>query len=134
MTTAPGLASNAGDASATLTTHVLDVTVGRPARGLTVELCRLDGPHAGPVVRTETNADGRSDPPLLVDDDLSPGHDELLFSVGDYFARMADADVEAPPIPYLDVVPVRFGVAASTGRLHVALLITPWSYTTYRGS
>ncbi len=70
---------------------------------------------------------------------MTPGHYELAFEVGDYFATQhprpaAQPEVQSASIPFLDIVPVRFGVAAAIGHLHVALLVTPWSYTTYRGS
>jgi 5-hydroxyisourate hydrolase len=110
-----------------LTTHVLDLTSGRPAAGLRVELRSLDDP-AAPVVRVVTNADGRTDEPLLAGDHLAPGRYELTFAAGDYFGT------EPGSLSYLDIVPVRFGIAPGTDRLHVALLVTPWSYTTYRGS
>jgi hydroxyisourate hydrolase len=115
-----------------LTTHVLDLTGGQPARGLAVALTRLDGPGAGPLVRVETNAEGRTDQPLLSGPDLAAGRYELAYSVGAWFADRSTGNV--PAIPYLDVVPIHFGVDAGTGHLHVALLITPYSYTTYRGS
>ena len=117
-------------ASARLTTHVLDLTSGQPARGMGIALARLDGAGSTVLVDTVTNDDGRTDAPLLVDGHLTPGRYELAFSVGAYFADGGHPSSTA----YLDVVPVRFGVAAGVGHLHVALLVTPWSYTTYRGS
>jgi 5-hydroxyisourate hydrolase-like protein (transthyretin family) len=83
------------------------------------------------LVTTATNVDGRTDAPLLSGDDLAPGRYELAFAVGDHFAA-AIPDVGSPP--FLDVVPIHFGVGPDVGHLHVALLVTPWSYTTYRGS
>ncbi|KAA0123584.1 hydroxyisourate hydrolase [Methylobacterium sp. P1-11] len=114
-----------------LSTHVLDTTSGKPAAGVTVELRRLaaDG-TAERVASAVTNADGRTDGPLLDDATLSAGTYELLFHIGAYFARSGP---EGSP-PFLDVVPVRFGVSDPTGRYHVPLLVTPWSYATYRGS
>jgi 5-hydroxyisourate hydrolase len=120
-----------------LTTHVLDLTSGRPAAGMGFVLTRF-GRGDGPIVVTggETNADGRTDEPLLATDALTPGRYELTFAVGTWFASRhgdpigASADAER----YLDEVPIRFGVAPGTEHLHVALLVTPWSYTTYRGS
>jgi 5-hydroxyisourate hydrolase len=113
-----------------LTTHVLDLTCGRPAAGVRVELTRLD-PSPVSVISVVTNADGRTDQPLLAGPDLLPGRYELTYAVGEYFAS---TDEVAAELPYLDVVPIRFGVVAGTDDLHVALLVTPWSYTTYRGS
>jgi 5-hydroxyisourate hydrolase len=113
-----------------LTTHVLDLTCGRPAAGVHLVLTRLDAPSV-PIVRVATNADGRTDAPLLAGGDLTPGRYELTYAVGDYFATTAE---DAAELSYLDIVPIRFGVAAGTDHLHIALLVTPWSYTTYRGS
>ena len=110
-----------------LTCHVLDTTVGRPAAGMGVSLRRLDGPDPGPLLTTRTDADGRSDGPLLVDDAFPPGRYELAFAVGEHFGL-------DPADRYLDVVPVQFGVRPDDTHVHVALLVTPWSYTTYRGS
>ena len=118
------------DGSPRLTTHVLDTTRGCPAAGLAVTLVALDEVDA-PTVVVVTNADGRTDAPLLSGAALSPGRYELTFAVGAYFAGLGGpATGEA----YLDDVPVRFTVTPATGSVHVALLVTPWSYTTYRGS
>jgi len=108
-----------------LTTHVLDTARGRPAAGLTIS---LRGPH-GLAVEATTNADGRTDEPLVAT--LVDGTYELTYAVGAYFD-----DLTAPSStrPYLDLVPVRVGLAEADGHVHVALLVTPWSYTTYRGS
>jgi 5-hydroxyisourate hydrolase len=112
-----------------LTTHVLDTARGRPAAGLEIELARLDDTGARTVLRTvRTNGDGRTDAPLLAADELRPGVYELVFGVGEYFA-----DVAAEP-PFLDRVPVRFGIADAAAHYHVPLLASPWSYSTYRGS
>jgi hydroxyisourate hydrolase len=109
-----------------LTTHVLDVAQGRPARGVRIELWR-DEVRIAAVV---TNDDGRSDAPLVAPGSLEVGVYELRFAVGAYFAGTATA---ADP-PFLDVVPVRFGIADASADHHVPLLVTPWSYSTYRGS
>lgn len=115
-----------------LTCHVLDVTAGLPAAGLAVALVRLDGPDAGPICSVRTNADGRTDDPLLAGDALVSGRYELTFAVGDHFAATLGATDAADR--YLDDVPVRFRVGPGAAHLHVALLVTPFSYTTYRGS
>lgn len=103
-----------------LTTHVLDVAQGRPAAGVGVELWRDDKL----VVAATTNADGRCDAPLVAEGALREGEHELRFAVGAYFGDTS----------FLDVVPVRFRVSDATAKYHVPLLVTPWSYSTYRGS
>ncbi|HEX9464851.1 MAG TPA: hydroxyisourate hydrolase [Alphaproteobacteria bacterium] len=113
-----------------LTTHVLDTAGGRPAAGLKIELYRLDG--ARTLVKTiVTNRDGRADAPLLEGAALVRGHYELVFAVAAYF-RGAGLAMTDPP--FLDLVPVRFSVADETAHYHVPLLVSPYGYTTYRGS
>ena len=114
-----------------LTTHVLDTARGRPAASLRVELFRLDPPGEGRSLLKEvrTNADGRTDAPLLGDEELTGGVYELVFAVGEYFAGGG-----IPDPPFLGRVPVRFGIADPTSHYHVPLLVSPWSYSTYRGS
>lgn len=114
-----------------LTTHVLDTTRGRPAGGVAVELQRRDGETWRTMARAVTNADGRFDKPLLSQVGPAPGVYQLLFHIGDYFR---DAGGSAEASPFLDVVPIRFTVAADGGHYHVPLVVTPWSYSTYRGS
>ncbi len=119
-----------------LTTHVLDLTCGRPAAGMRIVLSRLDAASAAstilsPIANVVTNADGRTDEPLLAGPELGAGRYELTYAVGDYFAASAESPADSR---YLDIVPIRFGVTAGVDHLHVALLVTPWSYTTYRGS
>jgi 5-hydroxyisourate hydrolase len=106
-----------------LTTHVLDTTRGRPAAGVKVELARLEGGHREPLRSALTNVDGRTDTPLLGEGELTPGTYELTFDVGAYFGE-----------GFFDVVPVRFRVRELAARYHVPLLVSPWSYSTYRGS
>jgi 5-hydroxyisourate hydrolase len=111
-----------------LTTHVLDTARGRPAAGVAIELWRIEGGERRALLAaTRTNTDGRTDAPLLADADFTVGVYELVFVVGPYFA--ADG---APP--FLDRVPVRFGVADPAAHYHVPLLASPWAYSTYRGS
>ena len=121
----------AATSGARLTTHVLDTAAGRPAAGVAITVHRLVE-DAAPVLVAEatTNADGRTDVPLLAGDQLSAGTYEIVFAVGAYFAAAGD-DTTSPP--FLDRVPVRFGTDG-TSHLHVPLLVTPWSYSTYRGS
>lgn len=115
-----------------LSTHVLDTQAGRPAAGLAVTLSEVSrSGETRVVVRTITNADGRTAPPLIADRPLPIGRYELSFAAGDYFARHQAA---LPDPPFLDVVPVRFGIADAEGHYHVPVLLTPWSYSTYRGS
>ena len=113
-----------------LTTHVLDTAAGKPAAGLRIELFRI-GPSAEPLAAVTTNADGRADKPLLEGDALAPGTYELRFHAGDYLRR---SGVTLTEPPFLDVIPVRFGIAAATGHYHVPLLLSPYGYSTYRGS
>lgn len=114
-----------------LSTHVLDTANGRPARGVAVELFALEGNARRPVVQATTNADGRTDAPLLAGEAFRPGSYELVFRIGDYFRSLGPA-VANPP--FLDLVPVRFTIAEADGHYHVPLLVSPWSYSTYRGS
>lgn len=110
-----------------LTTHVLDVAHGRPAPGVGIELWRDEVRIAAAV----TNDDGRTDAPLVAPGSLEVGAYELRFAVGAYFASSATAAADPP---FLDVVPVRFGISDAGADHHVPLLVTPWSYSTYRGS
>lgn len=114
-----------------LTTHVLDTARGTPAAGLTVDLFRIgdDGPVA--VVAAVTNADGRCDAPLLEGEALTPGVYELLFHVGPYFRGHGLEDGRPA---FLDAVPVRFGISDAGQHYHVPLLVSPYGYSTYRGS
>ncbi|MDR3495629.1 MAG: hydroxyisourate hydrolase [Ancalomicrobiaceae bacterium] len=113
-----------------LTTHVLDTATGRPAEGLTIELWRisLDAQLLGSYV---TNADGRIDQPLLSGEAFASGTYELRFHAGDYLRATVPGLAE--PL-FLDVIPIRFGIADAMAHYHVPLLISPFSYATYRGS
>jgi hydroxyisourate hydrolase len=111
---------------------VLDTAHGRPAAGVGIELVRLDGDDRTPLKTVATNADGRTDAPLIGGEPLRIGTYELTFHIGAYFAAQTPAAVADPP--FLDVVPIRFAIAEPEGHYHVPLLATPWSYTTYRGS
>ena len=112
-----------------ITTHVLDTAAGRPAAGLKVILTRLDGTPAV-VSEAVTNADGRCDKPLLEGAAFAAGRYEIMFHVGDYFRH---SGVALPDPPFLDLVPLRFGVTEDT-HYHVPLLVSPYAYSTYRGS
>jgi 5-hydroxyisourate hydrolase len=119
--------------SGQLTTHVLDVSRGGPAEGVEIELLRHapGGVAPEPLTRARTNADGRTDEPLLAAGDLLPGDYELVFDVGAYFE--AHGLVEGDH-PFLGRVLVSFGVADASASYHVPLLVSPWAYSTYRGS
>jgi 2-oxo-4-hydroxy-4-carboxy-5-ureidoimidazoline decarboxylase len=115
-----------------LSTHVLDTHSGRPAAGIAVELVELSSLGASRVVtRAITNVDGRTDAPLISGRPVPIGRYELTFGVGDYFAGRQVATSDPP---FLDLIPLRFAVSEPEGHLHVPLLVTPWSYATYRGS
>jgi 2-oxo-4-hydroxy-4-carboxy-5-ureidoimidazoline decarboxylase len=115
-----------------LSTHVLDTHGGKPAAGIAVELIELSLLGESRVVtRTVTNADGRTDQPLIGGRPVPIGRYELRFSVGKYFAARR---VPLSDPPFLDEIPLRFSVSEPEGHLHVPLLVTPWSYATYRGS
>ena len=113
-----------------LTTHVLDIAHGRPAAGVRIDLFAATAPrHA--IAGATTNADGRCDAPLLAGMDFKAGVYELAYHVGDYFR---DSGHVLPDPPFLDVVIVRFGIAAGDQHYHVPLLVSPYGYSTSRGS
>jgi 5-hydroxyisourate hydrolase len=115
-----------------LSTHVLDIASGRPAAGVRLRLHRLgENGKRREIVATTTNADGRTDTPLLAGESYAPGRYELEFDIGEYFAGTGTTSGDAP---FLDTVPIRFTIAEADGHYHVPLLASPWSYTTYRGS
>lgn len=113
-----------------LTTHVLDTTHGRPARGLGIDLVTVHGDHAHVLKSVVTNDDGRCDGPLLEGEAFATGTYELLFNVGAYFSKLGVPEGQ----PFLDVVPVRFTIAEPDAHYHVPLLVSPFGYSTYRGS
>lgn len=116
-----------------LTTHVLDIMRGCPAPNMTIHLWRLEPIGEGRMLlkTVRTNDNGRTDAPLLADDELLAGVYELVFAVGRYFSAHA-ATTDTPP--FLDEVPIRFGIADPGAHYHVPLLVSPWAYSTYRGS
>lgn len=116
---------------ARLSTHVLDTVSGRPAAGVAISLHRLEGGQWSLVKETTTNADGRTDAPLLAGDAFRTGTYMLTFEIGAYFAA---SGTKAASPPFLDSVPLRFTIAEPDGHYHVPLLASPWSYSTYRGS
>jgi len=114
-----------------LSTHVLDTAQGKPGAGVQVELYALDGAQRTLLKREFTNADGRCTAPLLEGEALRVGQYELVFAAGDYFAAQG---VALPQPRFIDRVTIAFGVADAAQNYHVPLVVTPWSYSTYRGS
>ena len=117
--------------SAKLSTHVLDTTHGCPAGGIKIELWSLHGGERKLITTAQTNADGRTERPLLTAAEMAAGPYEIIFFIGDYFAAKA---APAPGIRFLDQVPVRFNIADAAASYHIPLLCSPWAYSTYRGT
>lgn len=114
----------------TLTTHVLDTARGTPAAGMGVELYRIEGDVRLRLRTATTNSDGRTDIPLIGRGEMFEGIYELIFYAGDYISRTGGSDT---PL-FLDVIPIRFAVSDANAKLHVPLLLSPYGYSTYRGS
>lgn len=114
-----------------LTTHVLDTARGLPASGMTVTLYRIAGDAPKVLSQMTTNADGRTDSPILPQSDFTTGTYELVFDAGAYFNRVG---VPAENPRFLDVIPIRFGISNASSHYHVPLLVSPFGYSTYRGS
>lgn len=114
-----------------LSTHVLDTAHGKPGANVAVELYAIDGNGRTLLKRDVTNNDGRCGTPLLEGDSLQVGAYELVFAAGDYFAAQG---VMLPTPRFIDRVTIAFGVADASQNYHVPLVVTPWSYSTYRGS
>ncbi len=114
-----------------LTTHVLDTANGRPGAAIKVELFALSGDTRRALKTVTTNHDGRCDEPLLEGTALATGEYELVFHAGDYFASLG---TKVPEPRFVDRVVLRFGIADTAAHYHVPLLVSPWSYSTYRGS
>lgn len=115
-----------------LTTHILDLTHGRPAAGVAVALLKRDESGAlSEVTRSKTNADGRCAGPLIAPPEFETGYYQLDFYIGDYYRGLGVALAEPA---FLDIVPVVFGVADASSHYHVPLLVSPYGYSTYRGS
>jgi 5-hydroxyisourate hydrolase len=114
-----------------LTTHILDTAQGRPGHGIAIEVYRLSGTQRDHLTTVTTNDDGRCDAPLLEGEAFTTGAYELVFHAGDYLRRQQTGASE--PL-FLDVIPLRFGVADASQHYHVPLLLSPYGYTTYRGS
>lgn len=116
---------------ASISTHVLDISRGQPAQGIAVELHHIKGGERRLIAAVTTNAEGRTDSPLLSAERLDTGVYELTFHAADYFHR---AGVALPDPPFLAVIVVRVGIADARGKYHVPLLLSPYGYSTYRGS
>jgi 5-hydroxyisourate hydrolase len=118
-----------------LSTHVLDTSNGKPAAGMTIEFSVRDGDKWQILKTLKTNADGRTDEPLLAAAGMNTGEYRLVFHVADYFrTQYAKTGGKLPEPPFLDRVPLHFGIADAGAHYHVPLLCSPWSYSTYRGS
>ena len=115
---------------AKLTTHVLDVYSGKPGKNIKVELFFLNGKDREIINSLVLNTDGRSDKPLAEEDKFKLGKYELVFYIGDYFKEIIKNEKQ----PFLDDVVVRFNISNNKENYHVPLLVSPWSYSTYRGS
>ena len=115
---------------AKLTTHVLDVYSGKPGKGIKVDLFFIIGEKKEKISSLTLNNDGRSDQPLVENEKFKLGKYELVFYIGDYFNRI----IESKDLPFLDEVIIRFGISNNKENYHVPLLVSPWSYSTYRGS
>ena len=113
-----------------LTTHILDTANGCPAANVKIELFRLAGSERSLLTSMITNDDGRTDSPILETGQMTTGTYELVFHIGDYFANKSGEESNS----FIDVVPVRFGVNDEAAHYHVPLLVSPYSYSTYRGS
>jgi 5-hydroxyisourate hydrolase len=114
-----------------LTTHVLNLTAGMPAAGMRIELHETSTGTPSLLTQNRTNSDGRCDKPLLEGSSFHGGHYRLTFHVAEYFRSQG---VQLPEPPFIDEVVIQFGVADPTQNYHVPLLVSPWSYSTYRGS
>ena len=114
-----------------LTTHVLDTAQGRPGQDIKIEVIRINGSERQVIKSVTTNDDGRCDSPILEGDDFVTGEYELVFHAGDYLRAQG---FKADEPRFLDVIPLRFGVSDASEHYHVPLLVSPYSYSTYRGS
>jgi 5-hydroxyisourate hydrolase len=114
-----------------LSTHVLDTSIGKPGQGIAVTLIKVENNGSTILTQAITNSDGRCDAPLLEGDSLNVGEYQLEFDIGEYYARHRK---DLPKPPFLNKVVIRFQVASSHENYHVPLVVTPWSYSTYRGS
>jgi 5-hydroxyisourate hydrolase len=119
-----------GSEGGRLTTHVLDTAAGRPAAGLSISLFHIEGEQRTLLKAVSTNSDGRCDAPLLAGSEFATGEYELVFAAGDYLRAQG---IALPEPAFLDIIPIRFGMAEHK-HYHVPLLLSPYGYSTYRGS
>jgi len=117
-----------------LTTHVLDTSRGLPAVGMALSLYRIDGERGRRLATSRTDDDGRCAAPLLDGDAFTADEYEIRFAVGDYLARTGQRNADENDPAFLDTVVIRFGVASPDEHYHVPLLVSPFAYSTYRGS
>jgi len=113
-----------------LTTHVLDIYSGKPGKGIKVDLYFVENEQRKKISSVKLNEDGRANKALVEGENFKEGKYELVFFIGDYFKNIT----ELPKIPFLDDVVIKFGISNSKEHYHVPLLVSPWSYSTYRGS
>lgn len=114
-----------------VTTHVLDTSLGCPAEGLRIDVFRLDGDSRAKIASLVTNADGRTDSPVVTATDAAEAQFELVFYAGDYLERKHGP---ISGVRFLDIIPIRFGISDASQHYHVPLLLSPFGYSTYRGS
>jgi len=114
-----------------LSTHVLDVTRGKPGAGVKIALYEIIGDERKLLRNSVTNDDGRCDAPLLQGEEMRAGRYELVFGAGDYFAAQGE---QVPEPRFIDQVTIAFGIADPAQNYHVPLVVSPWAYSTYRGS
>ncbi|MCY4300719.1 MAG: hydroxyisourate hydrolase [Aestuariivita sp.] len=114
-----------------LTTHVLDTSLGKPAHGVRIHLYQIEEDHRFERASSVTNQDGRTDNPMLSNDEFRVGRYELIFHAGDYFRKQ---EITSDSLLFLDEIPIRFGIADPHSHYHVPLLLSPYGYSTYRGS
>ena len=113
-----------------LTTHILDTAKGCPAKGVRIDVYRLHGDERKLIKTAISNEDGRTDEPIIAKGRMEVGTYEVVFAIGDYFSGAMNSEA----VPFIDIVPIRFGISDADQHYHVPLLASPYSYSTYRGS
>lgn len=115
----------------TLTTHILDTSLGLPASGVTIKLYKIEDAQLSLICECVTNSDGRTDAPLLSETEMAIGNYQLVFEMGSYFVKTQN--ILSEPL-FLNEIPVQFGISDPTSHYHVPLLVSPFGFSTYRGS